>query len=81
MGRPVALLPRQVLLGIIIELRFEHVLNHMVENCSAVVGLRHVSQLVCHVEQEISQSRNDLLSLLILTQVLLTILDHVLDLL
>ena len=81
MGRAVALLPRQVLLGVLIELHFEHVLDHMVENCGAIVGLRHISQLICHVEQEVSQCGNDLLPLLVLPQMLLSILDHVLDLL
>ena len=53
----------------------------MIENRGAVVGLGHVTKLICHVEQEVSQRGNSLIALLVLSQVLLTILDHVLDLL
>ena len=70
-----------MLLSIIIELCFQHILNHMIENCSAVVGLGHVTKLICHVEQEVSERGNGLIAFLVLAQVLLTVLDHLLDLL
>ena len=53
----------------------------MIENCGAVVRLGHVTKLICHVEQEVSERGNSLIALLVLSQVLFTVLDHLLDLL
>lgn len=81
MRRAVSFLARKVLCSLLAELHLEHVLDHLIEDRVAVVRLWHFAELVGHIEQEFSQCGDHLFTLHVLSEVLLPILDHVLDLL
>lgn len=81
MSRSLALLARHILQRILTELHLEHLLDHLIENGARIVRRWKLTCIVSHIDEELSEGLDHFLLLWVLAKVLLTILDHVLNLL
>ena len=70
-----------MLLGVLVELHLDQVLNHLIKDGCCVIRSRHLPGAIGHVCEHLSQVLEHLLLLIILIEVLLAVLDHGLDLL